>query len=142
MAEVALIKAGIQLFQSSSTVDKVNHTIASLRVYDTDGNLELDDSEIKAAINTVKTAISNNPDKKVSAKLAELRCMLVFIGASQAMWAKDPRKYDHQFSQSMPKLFGLLPLADWDRNPKIAKLEKVSSCCFSLADTTPSLITH
>ena len=120
-----LIKAGIQLFQSSGTVDKVNATIASLKAYDTDGNLELDDSEIKNAIGLLTNAMQTNRDVKVAAQLAELRCMLIFIGSSQKMWARDPRRYNDKFSQSIPKLFGLVPLASWDSNPKIAKLEKI-----------------
>lgn len=139
MAEILLIKTGIELFRSKSTVDKVNNTIASLRVYDTDGNLELDESEIKHAIETLKSAILKCSDKKVSAKLAELRCLLVFIGASQRMWQKDPRHYNALFSQSMPKIFGLLPFATWDRNPKVAKLEKIV-CTFYKAGGARKLL--
>jgi hypothetical protein len=93
MAEIVLVKIGIQLYKTGSTVEKVNQTIASLRVYDTDGDLELDESEIKRAIETLKAAMRTSRDKKVSAKLAELRCLLVFIGASQRMWQRDPRHY-------------------------------------------------
>jgi len=100
MGEVLLIKAGVQLFQASDTVSKVNETVASLQVFDTDGNLELDEAEIKGAIEILKTNMENNPDKAQAAQLSELRCMLVFIGASQRMWESDPEKYDAQFSQA------------------------------------------
>jgi hypothetical protein len=136
---VKLVKIGIQLHKSSNTVDKVNQTIASIRVYDTDGNLELDESEIKRAIETLKTAIRTNRDKKVSAQLAELRCLLVFIGVSQRMWEKDPKYYDARFSQSLPKVLGMIPLARWDRDPRIAKLEKIV-CTFYKAQGSKKIL--
>jgi hypothetical protein len=125
-AEISMmVKFGIQLHKSNCTVDKVNKTIANLRVYDTDGNLELDESEIRRAIDDVKTAMTRSRDKKVSATLAELRCLLIFIGASLRMWDSNPKHYDACFSKSLPKVFGLISFAGWDPNPKIAKLEKI-----------------
>jgi hypothetical protein len=87
----------------------------------------------------LKSAILRSRDKRVAARLAELRGLLVFIGASQRMWKKNPRHYDAQFSQSIPKLFGLVKIATWHRNPKIAKLEKIV-CTFYKAGGAGKLV--
>lgn len=55
------------------------------------------------------------------------------------MWQKNPSHYDAQFSQSIPKLFGLVPIASWHRDPKIAKLEKIV-CTFYKAGGAGKLI--
>jgi hypothetical protein len=126
-AMIMLVKLGVKLNTSSQIVDKVNRTIEVLKAYDTNGNLELDESEIRNALEALKRAMTmeaSRGDKKKSAQLAELRCLLVFIGASQRMWERDPEHYDAKFSQSIPKIFGFAT-ASWDKNPKIAKLEKI-----------------
>mmetsp|Transcript_37450 Transcript_37450/g.48452 ORF Transcript_37450/g.48452 Transcript_37450/m.48452 type:complete len:194 (+) Transcript_37450:48-629(+) len=135
---IMIVKIGVKLNKSSTTVAKVNQTIECLRAYDTDGNLELDESEIKRALETLKRAIRTSRDKKVSAQLAELRCLLIFIGASQSLWEKDPKHYDAKFSKSLPTLFGFISTANWDSNPKIAKLEKIV-CTFYKAQGSETM---
>ena len=138
---LSLIKEGIQIFQMNDIIDKVNKTVEVLKTYDTNGNLELEESEIRRAIQSIKTAIKTTPDKKVAAKLAELRCLLVFVGTSQKMWLKDPKRYDELFSRAKPTYGKILQMellemslfagrdltnnVRWDPNPKIAKWEKI-----------------
>ena len=138
MGEVLLLRAAYTLYQSSSTVDKVNAAIEAVRVFDTDSDLELSDTEIKNALNILKTHISTMADKREAAKLAEMRCMLTFIAISQHMWARNPAKYDDQFSQSAPKLFGMISLTSWDPDPRKAKLAKII-CTFYKANGADKL---
>lgn len=140
--EILLLKTGIQLFKSNQTIDKVNATVGVFQQFDTNRDGELDESELKQALRLVQNQIKQsvrNGQTQQAAMLTEFRALIIFMTASLRMWDRDPRGCDAKFSNSIPKVFGLIPVASWDRNPKKAKLEKII-CTFYSSGNCANLV--
>ena len=95
--------------RSSSRIDKVNKTVKHLLTLDRDGDKQLSNGELEAALKSLKGRSDKTALKE--------RSLLVYLIAAHKRWARDPKGTKERLKKACP--FG----GSWNKDPNVAKLE-------------------